>query len=84
MVFSKYFLRACLMLLLVIITLGGCKQTTVVIPKEDTLTNKVNLTLDDTIISIANQLAQYNKISPNNSFQIERCRCAFSAQGSSS
>ena len=65
MVFSKYFLRACLMLLLVIITLGGCKQTTVVIPKEDTPTSKVNQTLDDTIISIANQLAQYNRISPN-------------------
>jgi len=59
------FLKIYLVSLIIMIGISGCKQTTVVIPKEDTPTNKINLTLDDTIISIANQLAQYNKILPN-------------------
>ena len=52
-------------IILLIISINGCKQTTVVIPKEETPTSKINQTLDDTIISIANQLAQYNKIKSN-------------------
>jgi len=61
----KNFVKVYFILLILIIGFNGCKQTTVVIPKEETPTNKVNLTLNDTIISIANQLAQYNKISSN-------------------
>ena len=42
---------------------SGCKQTTVVIPKEEASTKSVNLTLDDAIISLSNQLAKNNKLS---------------------
>ncbi len=42
----------------------GCNQNTIVIPAQEASTNKVYLTLNDAILSLANQLSKNNKISP--------------------
>jgi TolB-like protein len=43
----------------------GCNQNTIVIPKEKASTNTINVTLNDAILSLANQLSQNNKLHPN-------------------
>jgi len=40
----------------------ACNQNTIVIPKENASTNKVNVSLNDAILSLANQLSVNNKI----------------------
>jgi TolB-like protein len=40
----------------------ACNQNTIVIPKEQASTNVINLTLNDAILSLANQLSQNNKM----------------------
>lgn len=46
----------------IFILLIGCDQNTIVIPKEKASTHTIHLTVDDAIISIANQLSMNNKI----------------------
>jgi len=48
--------------LLFSILFTACNQNTIVIPKEKASTNVTNLTLNDAIISIANQLSLNNKM----------------------
>lgn len=48
----------------VILGFTGCNQNTIVIPKEKASTSAVHLTIDDAIISLANQLSQNNKLDP--------------------
>jgi TolB-like protein len=43
----------------------GCNQNTIVIPKEKASTNTINVTLNDAILSLANQLSQNNKLQTN-------------------
>jgi len=40
----------------------ACNQNTIVIPKEQASTNTVNITLNDAILSLANQLSLNNKL----------------------
>lgn len=47
-----------------IVLFSGCDQNTIVIPKEKASTSTVNLSIDDAIISLANQLSQNNKMNP--------------------
>jgi len=42
----------------------ACEQNTIVIPKDKASTSVTNLTLNDAIISLANQLSQNNKMHP--------------------
>jgi len=58
--FSKY--RIVAFLLLSLVLFSGCNQTTIVIPNDEASTNKVHLTLNDAILSLANQLSKNNKI----------------------
>lgn len=52
-----------LFLLVVSLFFTACDQNTIIIPKEKASTNVTNLTLNDAILSIANQLSKNNKIS---------------------
>ena len=51
-----------LSIILVSIIFTGCNQNTIVIPKEKASTNTLNITLNDAIISLANQLSVNNKL----------------------
>ena len=42
----------------------GCNQNTIVIPKEKASTNEVYFTINDAILSLANQLSKNNTLSP--------------------
>ncbi len=42
----------------------GCNQNTIVIPKEKASTNEVYFTINDAILSLANQLSKNNSLSP--------------------
>jgi TolB-like protein len=44
------------------ILFSGCNQNTIVIPKEKASTNVINITLNDAILSLANQLSTNNKL----------------------
>jgi TolB-like protein len=46
---------------------SACEQNTIVIPREKASSNVVNLTLNDAILSLANQLSQNNKMNPKDS-----------------
>jgi len=42
----------------------GCNQNTIVIPQKEASTNVIHSTLNNAILSIANQLSKNNKLSP--------------------
>jgi TolB-like protein len=54
-----------LILPVMLLVFSGCDQNTLVIPKDQASTNTIHLTMDDAIISIANQLSQNNKLDPS-------------------
>lgn len=54
-----------LLLPIAVLVFSGCDQNSVVIPKEQSSTNVLHLSVDDAIISIANQLSKNNKIHAN-------------------
>jgi TolB-like protein len=54
--------KTLLSIAMVLTIFTGCDQNTIVIPKEKASTSEVHLTLNDAIISLANQLSTNNKI----------------------
>jgi len=63
----KSILKFISVLSLTTIIFTGCNQNTIVIPTQEASTNKVYLTLNEAILSLANQLSKNNKISPTDS-----------------
>jgi TolB-like protein len=59
------FIKLSIIILSATIFFTGCNQNTIVIPKEKASTNTVNITLNDAILSLANQLSQNNKLQAN-------------------
>lgn len=54
-----------LILPVMVLIFNGCDQNSIVIPKEEASTNTIHLTVDDAIISLANQLSKNKKLNPN-------------------
>jgi len=61
---KKFSFKLVIVSLFVSVFFSACNQNTIIIPKEKASTNVVNLTLNDAILSLANQLSQNNKMHP--------------------
>jgi len=59
----KQFIKYSTMFAVAVLFLSGCKQNTITIPQKEASTQKVQLTLNDAVLSLANQLSKNNKIS---------------------
>jgi len=56
------FIKVIITVLSISIFLTACNQNTIVIPKEKASTNVINVSLNDAILSLANQLSTNNKL----------------------
>lgn len=56
--------KNCLVVGVAVFLFQGCNQNTIVIPKEKASTNEVYFTINDAILSLANQLSKNNSLSP--------------------
>jgi len=58
----KTFIKLAITVISMAILFTGCNQNTIVIPKEKASTNVINISLNDAILSLANQLSTNNKL----------------------